>query len=220
MRIKNYLIIVFSIFLLSGCALIELYQGLDEMGNFKPHIATYAHSMEIYGILENGKVNKMGVAKNDVYSVGNKIDDLYGIIFISPSKIYARENSKVKYFIKFYDNFKIQINGKIYIIPKEKIKLIENNPNQGDIFYDFDFPVDLYSSESKEKIKSFIFEVGKIEVISKEGKIIKSRRKIPPLIFKRVKVREKVLDWAGYNTKTYYEGWEENYHEYDESKEK
>ncbi len=209
MRIKNYLIIVFSIFLLSGCALIELYQGFEYMENFKPHTESY-EVMKLYGVVKNGEIDRMGLGKNDVDGIGEIIGKSYGIMFIDGRKMFPKEISKYGYRIKFYNDFKINFNGKKIIIPKEDIKLKNEAPFLHYLFYNYEFPKDL---------DNLTLNIGEIEIVDKDGKVIRKKRRIPTLVFKRAKYRERVLDWQNHY-ETYYEGWAENYHEYDESKEK
>ena len=90
---------------------------------FKPHFSTtpYIHS---YAIIEDGKINRMGIPKEDIYKMDNIINNKYGIRFINDERIYALKGGYENYEIKFYNDFKMTVNGKEYIMPKEKNKRI------------------------------------------------------------------------------------------------
>ena len=110
-RIK-YLTLFTIMFIFSACS------GLFK---FKPYFITFVYSHGVYGILENEKVNRMGVPKNNIDKMDYIISNKYGIKFNTGNRIYANEDSRTFYNIKFYNDLKFILNGKEYIIPKEKI---------------------------------------------------------------------------------------------------
>lgn len=197
--------------------LIELYQGFKRIENFKPKTITFSHNYgHIFGIIENGKINRMGISKNDINTFDLIIQKKYGIQFISDQRIYSLENVEQFNYIKFFNDFKITVNMKEYIIPKQQIQMEENTASKNSIYYSYGpLPINI----SDENINDIILDIGEIEIINREGKVIKERVKIPPLLFKRVKYRKRITNWQG-GGEIYYSGWAENYHEYDESKEK
>ena len=93
---------------------------------------------------------------------------------LDPEKTYIEEimPQKIKYNMKY-------INNKTVIIPKDKIK----EKKLIDIGYIYDYSIeplkfDYFSTEG------FIIDLGTIEIIEKNGKIIKEKRKIPPIMLK------------------------------------
>lgn len=217
MNIKKILMFIFVTILLSGCVVLELIQGFNYMANFQPIIRTYNESdifQYIYGILENGNVERKGLSKNDIHTMNKKVYELYGIIFERGNRIKAPDKlagKEKEYSILFYTDLILKVNGKKYIMPKEEIVLKEDM-YEGAVHYKYILPFD----SSLEEIEEVIFDIGEIEIIDENKKIIRKKQKVPPLLFKRVRYRKQILDWQG-NTKTYYEGWAENYTEYDKS---
>ena len=110
-RIK-YLTLFLIIFISTSCS------GLFE---FKPYFTTYVYNDDVYGIIENEKVNRMGAPRDNIDRVNNIISNKYGIKFNTGNRIYANEDSQTYYNIKFYNDLIFILNGKEYIIPKEKI---------------------------------------------------------------------------------------------------
>ena len=82
-RIK-YLVLFTIVFTLTSCS------GLFE---FKPYFVTGTYNDDIYGIIENGKVNRMGVSRDNIDKVNNIISNKYGIKFNTGNRIYANEDS-------------------------------------------------------------------------------------------------------------------------------
>ena len=214
MKLKRVLSILCISIFFSNCMLIDFYQGYKYMASVNPEPQKiegkrniYSH---IYGIVENEKINRMGIEKNDILKMNDIIYDKYGIRFLGNREIHAH-NGGIKYYIKFYDNFKIEINGIEYILPKEEIKLVENNPYEGNIFYHFrDFKID------DAEVNDLVINIGEIEIIDRDGNIIRKRTKVPPLWFKRAYNRRIVRAWNDYGEHLYL-GWLENYHEYDKT---
>ena len=148
---KKYLVlftVLFTIvFTLTSCS------GLFE---FKPYFTTLVYNHRIYGIIENGKINRMGISRDNVNKMNHIISTKYGIKFNTENRIYANEDSRTYYNIKFYNDLKFILNGKEYIIPKEKIPpllfkktyyrvLIKSYGGSEDIYYNGwaeDYPKD------------------------------------------------------------------------------
>ena len=167
---------------------------------FKPHFSTtpYIHS---YAIIEDGKINRMGIPKEDIDKMDNIINNKYGIRFINDERIYALKGGDENYEIKFYNDFKMTVNGKEYIMPKEKIREYSDNN------YFYDLPIEITNTEYNE----YILDIGEIEIIDTDGKIIRPRTKIPPILFKKTIFRRFVNDINGNNYDVYYRGWAEDY---------
>ena len=107
------------------------------------------------------------------------------------------------YYIKFYDDFKMIINGKEYTIPKEKIEEKEIKWNDGSITVKYKYPVSVNILKTDDN--EYILDIGEIEIVDKTGKIIKPKEKIPTLLFK--KTVYVVLADKGIK----YNGWVEDY---------
>ena len=176
--IKNsfkFIVLIILVIITSACS-----SNSASFWGFKPHFSTgtYIHS---YAIIENGKINRMGIPKKDIDKMGEIIYEKYGIRFIDDNQIYAdnyiysAENSNKKYKIKFYNDFKMIVNGKEYIMSKEKIRQSVYNT------YHYDLPIKITNTNYNE----YILDIGEIEIIDTDGKIIRSRTKIPPILFKK-----------------------------------
>ena len=70
-RIK-YLALFTIMFIFSACS------GLFE---FKPYFTTFVYDHRIYGIIENGKINRMGISREKVNKMNHIISNKYGIKF-------------------------------------------------------------------------------------------------------------------------------------------
>ena len=194
--IKNSFKLIISIILImttSACSSNSFWV-------FKPHFSTtpYIHS---YAIIEDGKINRMGIPKEDIYKMDNIINNKYGIRFINDERIYALKGGDENYEIKFYNDFKMTVNGKEYIMPKEKIREYSDNN------YFYDLAIEITNTEYNE----YILDIGEIEIIDTDGKIIRPRTKIPPILFKKTIFRRFVNDINGNNYDVYYRGWAEDY---------
>ena len=115
--IKNsfkFIVLIILVFIINACS-----SNSNSFWGFKPHFSTgtYIHS---YAIIENGKINRMGIPKKDIDKMNDIINDKYGIRFIDDKRIYALKGGGENYKIKFYNDFKMTVNGKEYIIPKRK----------------------------------------------------------------------------------------------------
>ena len=166
---------------------------------FKPHFSTGTY-IDAYAIIENGKINRMGIPKKDIDKMNDIINDKYGIRFIDDDRIYALKGGGENYRIKFYNDFKMIVNGKEYIMPKEKIGYSVDD-------YDLELPVKITPTNYNE----YILDIGEIEIIDTDGKIIRPRTKIPPILFKKTINRTYVNDITGSDYDVYYNGWAEDY---------
>ena len=195
--IKNsfkFIVLIILVFIINACS-----SNSNSFWGFKPHFSTgtYIHS---YAIIENGKINRMGIPKKDIDKMDSIINDKYGIQFIDDDRIYALKGSGENYRIKFYNDFKMTVNGKEYVISKEKIRYSAYD-------YDLELPIKITHTNYNE----YILDIGEIEIIDTDGKIIRSRTKIPPILFKKTIYRTFVNDINGYNLDVYYRGWAEDY---------
>ena len=194
--IKNsfkFIVLIILVFIVNACS-----SNSNSFWGFKPHFSTgtYIHS---YAIIEDGKVNRMGIPKKDIDKMDDIINDKYGIQFID-NRIYALKGGGENYKIKFYNDFKMTVNGKEYIIPKEKIRYSAYD-------YDLELPVKIAHTNYNE----YILDIGEIEIIDTDGKIIRPRTKIPPILFKKTIYRTFVNDITGSDYDVYYRGWAEDY---------
>ena len=195
--IKNsfkFIVLIILIFIVNACS-----SNSNSFWGFKPHFSTgtYIHS---YAIIEDGKVNRMGIPKKDIDKMDSIINDKYGIQFIDDNRIYALKGGGENYKIKFYNDFKMTVNGKEYIMPKEKIRYSAYD-------YDLELPIKITNTNYNE----YILDIGEIEIIDTDGKIIRPRTKIPPILFKKTIYRTFVNDITGSDYDVYYRGWAEDY---------
>jgi len=194
--IKNsfkFTVLIILVFIINACS-----SNSNSFWGFKPHFSTgtYIHS---YAIIENGKINRMGIPKKDIYKMDSIINDKYGIRFIDDDRIAPKDYNE-NYRIKFYNDFKMTVNGKEYIMPKEKIRYSAYD-------YDLELPVKITDTEYNE----YILDIGEIEILDKNGKIIRPKTKIPPILFKKTINRTYVNDITGSDYDVYYNGWAEDY---------
>ena len=195
--IKNsfkFIILTILVIIANACS-----SNSNSFWGFKPHFSTgtYIHS---YAIIEDGKVNRMGIPKKDIDKMDSIINDKYGIQFIDDNRIYALKGGGENYKIKFYNDFKMTVNGKEYIMPKEKIRYSAYD-------YDLELPIKITNTNYNE----YILDIGEIEIIDTDGKIIRPRTKIPPILFKKTIYRTFVNDITGNDYDVYYRGWAEDY---------
>ncbi|WP_462422665.1 hypothetical protein ABF218_09340 [Fusobacterium pseudoperiodonticum] len=195
--IKNnfkFIILTILVIITNACS-----SNSNSFWGFKPHFSTgtYIHS---YAIIEDGKVNRMGIPKKDIDKMDDIINDKYGIQFID-NRIYALKGGGENYKIKFYNDFKMTVNGKEYIMSKEKIRQSVYNT------YHYDLPIKITNTNYNE----YILDIGEIEIIDTDGKIIRPRTKIPPILFKKTIYRTFVNDITGSDYDVYYRGWAEDY---------
>ena len=195
--IKNsfkFIILTILVIIVNACS-----SNSNSFWGFKPHFLTGTY-INSYAIIEDGKINRMGIPKEDIDKMDNIIDDKYGIGFINDERIYALKGGGEKYKIKFYNDFKMIVNGKEYIMPKEKIGYSVDD-------YDLELPIKIRRTNYNE----YILDIGEIEIIDTDGKIIRPRTKIPPILFKKTIFRRFVNDINGNNYDVYYRGWAEDY---------
>ena len=195
--IKNsfkFIVLIILVIIANACS-----SNSNSFWGFKPHFSTgtYIHS---YAIIEDGKVNRMGIPKKDIDKMDDIINDKYGIQFID-NRIYALKGGGENYKIKFYNDFKMTVNGKEYIMSKEKIRQSVYNT------YHYDLPIKIAHTNYNE----YILDIGEIEIIDTDGKIIRPRTKIPPILFKKTIYRTFVNDITGSDYDVYYRGWAEDY---------
>ncbi|WP_145959526.1 hypothetical protein [Fusobacterium ulcerans] len=169
----------------------------------KPKITTYIYANRAYGIIEDGKVNRIGIPKDKIYQ-------LYGIMFNHYYQLEAptKENRFKNHYIKFYNDIKFIINGKEYIISKEQIKIDPLNSKDG-LVYPFEPPIDIRNTKDND----LIIDIGEIEILDKEGNIIKPKTKIPPILFKKTYLTIKYNNIKGTDQETLYRGWAEDFPE-------
>jgi len=149
--IKNsfkFIILTILVIITNACS-----SNSNSFWGFKPHFSTGTY-IDAYAIIENGKVNRMGILKKDIDKMNDIINDKYGIRFIDDKRIYALKRGGENYKIKF---------------------------------------------------------LGEIEIIDTDGKIIRPRTKIPPILFKKTIYRTFVNDITGNDYDVYYRGWAEDY---------
>ena len=195
--IKNsfkFIVLIILVFIINACS-----SNSNSFWGFKPHFSTGTY-IDAYAIIENGKINRMGIPKKDIDKMNDIINDKYGIRFIDDKQIYALKGGGENYKIKFYNDFKMTVNGKEYIMPKEKIRYSAYD-------YDLELPVKITNTNYNE----YILDIGEIEIIDTDGKIIRPRTKIPPILFKKTINRTYVNDITGSDYDVYYRGWAEDY---------
>ena len=190
----KFIILTILVIIANACS-----SNSNSFWGFKPHFSTGTY-IDAYAIIENGKINRMGIPKKDIDKMNDIINDKYGIRFIDDDRIYALKGGGENYRIKFYNDFKMTVNGKEYIIPKEKIRYSVDD-------YDLELPVKITPTNYNE----YILDIGEIEIIDTDGKIIRPRTKIPPILFKKTINRTYVNDITGSDYDVYYNGWAEDY---------
>ena len=169
-KIKYLIFFLISILLLNSCSpLRKIYIGLGGTTFAPPR-----YEALVYGIVENDKVNRMGLSKiyvDKMYEINmHKMEHItgekYKIRFDSPTEI--KTYTEQSYYIKFYDNFKMTINRKEYTISKEKIEEKENKWNDGSITVEYKYPVPINILETDDN--EYILDIGEIEIVDKNGK--------------------------------------------------
>ena len=194
--IKNsfkFIVLIILIFIINACS-----SNSNSFWGFKPHFSTGTY-IDAYAIIENGKINRMGIPKKDIYKMDSIINHKHAIRFIDDDRLAPKDYNE-NYRIKFYNDFKMTVNGKEYIIPKEKIRYSAYD-------YDLELPVKITDTEYNE----YILDIGEIEILDKNGKIIRPKTKIPPILFKKTINRTYVNDITGSDYDVYYNGWAEDY---------
>ena len=195
--IKNnfkFIVLIILVFIVNACS-----SNSNSFWGFKPHFSTGTY-IDAYAIIENGKINRMGIPKKDIDKMNDIINDKYGIRFIDDERIAPKDYNE-NYRIKFYNDFKMTVNGKEYIMSKEKIRQSVYNT------YHYDLPIKIKNTNYNE----YILDIGEIEIIDTDGKIIRPRTKIPPILFKKTIYRTFVNDITGSDYDVYYRGLAEDY---------
>ncbi len=200
MKNKNLILILL---LLMFCSCIKL--------EAKPKMRTYVYINGAYGIIENGKVNRMGIPREDTYKMNEEVFKKYGIRFTHYYALRAPmdANWSKNNYIKFYNDMKLIINDKEYIIPKEQIKIDSLNSKNGPVYSFKPVPIDIRHTKDNE----LILDIGEIEILDKDGDIIKPKTKIPPILFKKIYVTIKYNNIKGTDRETLYNGWAEDFPE-------
>ncbi|MEH1738619.1 hypothetical protein [Fusobacterium varium] len=200
MKNKNLILILL---LLMFCSCIKL--------EAKPKMRTYVYINGAYGIIENGKVNRMGIPREDTYKMNEEVFKKYGIRFTHYYALRAPmdANWSKNNYIKFYNDMKLIINDKEYIIPKEQIKIDSLNSKNGPVYSFKPVPIDIKHTKDNE----LIIDIGEIEILDKDGKIVKSKTKIPPILFKKIYATVKYNNIKGTDQETLYNGWAEDFPE-------
>lgn len=197
MKNKNLkiLCLLFTLFLFYSCSGLQYYQ-IDTP----------------YGIVKNGKVDRMGIPRNDYDKMNLIISEKYGIYFHNGIDHIIISSNLKNQFIKFYDDVEFIVKEKKYIVQKENIIEYSYKP-----FYEIininNFPIDLTSPDFND----LILELGEIDIVDKSGNIIKRKQKIPPLLFKKRYYKEKYgqryehSGWIISSPPVIYKGWAEDY---------
>ena len=111
MKNKNLILILL---LLMFCSCIKL--------EAKPKMRTYVYINGAYGIIENGKVNRMGIPREDTYKMNEEVFKKYGIRFTHYYALRAPmdANWSKNNYIKFYNDMKLIINERNILFLKSK----------------------------------------------------------------------------------------------------
>lgn len=198
MKILSKLILGALMFIFLGCT--SLFKP------YNPSIAFLVYSYRPYAIMENGKFNKKITDDERGSKIWKFIKDEYGLS-LSQGEIQAVKNYDEGYIIKFYDDWKVSVNKKEYILPKEKIR--ETKP-LGNRSYLYKLPVDIRNTEDME----YILDIGEIEIIDDvDERVVRKRRKIPPILIKKTYYVAIIYDRRGLDYDVYYRGWAENFPE-------
>ncbi|WP_029758408.1 MULTISPECIES: hypothetical protein [Fusobacterium] len=170
-KIKYIVItIIFSI-LLGACSTII---GIYQVVTWKPKILVDL-DIKAYSIYKDGKFTRDGFKENEIDKLSYKIVDDYGL-YLYNGRIGTRgEYSK----IIFYDDIKVTLNNKTVVISKDKIK--QKKITYVGYVYDYSISPLEFNEFSTEGL---IIDLGTIEIVEKDGKIVKEKRKIPPIMLK------------------------------------
>ena len=163
-------IIIFSILFGACSTIIGIYQA----ANWKPKILVDL-DIKVYSIYKDGKFTRDGFKENEIYQLSYKIIDDYGLVLYNGRIATRGEYSK----IIFYDDIKVTLNNKTIVIPKDKIK--QEKIRYGGYVYDYSISPLEFNEFSTEGL---IIDLGSIEIVEKDGKIVKEKRKIPPIMLK------------------------------------
>ena len=84
--IKNsfkFIVLIILVIITNACS-----SSSTSFLGFKPHFSTGTY-IDAYAIMENGKINRMGIPKKDIDKMEEIIYEKYGIRFIDDNQIYA-----------------------------------------------------------------------------------------------------------------------------------
>ena len=197
MKILNRGIILISMFLFIGC----FYPFVP----YKPSIAFLVDSDHSYAIMEDGKFSRMGINRNDINKMDNIISNKYKIKFSTNAITVDKRDRDIQ--IKFYDDLKIIVGGKEYILKKENIKINESQNWAPEYIFE-DIGIDIRKTDDFE----YILDIGEIEIYNnRNGEIIKPRTKIPPILFKKTYYVAIMYNPQGTDYDLYYNGWAEDF---------
>ena len=99
--IKNsfkFIILTILVIIANACS-----SNSKSFWGFKPHFSTGTY-IDAYAIIENGKVNRMGILKKDIDKMNDIINDKYGIQFIDDDRIYALKGGGENHRNNYYQN--------------------------------------------------------------------------------------------------------------------
>ncbi len=193
-RVLKVLQILFVSLILCGCS----------------RVAQYVNIHRAYGIIKDGKIDRMQIPRDDLNRMNRIIREEYGIMFNTNYRIYALYSIQKAHYIKFYDDIILTIKDEKYTIPKEHIKESLGRLNEGPEYsYANDVSVDI----KDPKFNDLILNLGEIEIVDKDGEIVRPRRKIPPILFKKVYFKVRHTGTFGFKYDLLYWGWAEDYQE-------
>jgi len=192
-RVKVFLLFLFMV-IVTNCSTV-------------PRISNY-FLYKLYGVMENGKINRMGLSKENYYTMIENIRRKYHIVISNKAdyiEIFSNEDLENYNYIKFYNNPKIIVNGKEYTLDKEQIRI---NRIDSSINYELNpIPDEI----ADIKYDTYILNVGEIEITTQDKKVVLPRTKIPPLVFKKVYSKVLYKDMFGIDQEELYRGWAEYY---------
>ena len=204
-KVFNFIILL-TLLLLTGCS--SIFE--------RPSYEIYIYTSRIYGIIKDGKIDRMGISRNDIRKMKYLFSEKYGIefyydynkFFISnkPNKDYdSKTQSSKKQYIHFFDDIKITIGNKEFVIPKEDIT--ESTEHSG--LYTYPAPIKVKYS----RYNDVIIDLGEVKIYDENGKIQRKRRKIPPILIKKVYKTIRYNNFMRTSKDILYEGWAEDYPE-------
>ncbi len=205
-KVFNFIILL-TLLLLTGCS------GIFE----RPSYGIYVYTSTIYGIIKDGKIDRMGISRNDIYKMEDLFREKYGIDFdYSYNRLFSLKVTNKDYdrktqfaqrqYIHFFDDIKLIIGDKEYIVPKEDISEVMGNDGP---YYIYPAPVKLEYS----RYNDVIIDLGEIEIYDENGKIQRKRKKIPIVLIKKTYHLVKYNNFLGTSRDRLYSGWAEDYPE-------
>ena len=199
------LFILLSVLIFTGC-----YHTFK-----RPSYTTYI-STNIYSIFEKNIQNRMEISQDDAYKMNEIIREKYGISFYRYNRINAPKvvnkdyDSKTQFaqrqYIHFFDDIKLIIGEKEFIIAKEDISELIGHDGPSYIYQE---PIDF----ERSKYNDIIVDLGEIEIYDENGKIQRKRRKVPILVMKKKYCTIRCNNFMCTSKDTLYDGWAEDYPE-------